>query len=1422
MKAVIQFFSSLGALMCAIVLSVVSVPTRAADTDLFFTGAGGTSARPNVLILLDNTANWGPMFANEKNALLAVLRDLEPNVFNLGLAMYVETGGGNDNKDGAYVRFAVRNFDDIDTDFTTDRNAAESLYRVVSGLHEINDRSNNAVYGLAMNEAYKYFKGGISFSQGQVKRDYPGNAQLPAFVRNDGNNAFYSSGNYQYRSPSVDVCQQNHVIIISNGKGNDSARATGDATDALTTEGGDTTPIPVTPNDFQSLVADEWARFMSRERTESEVANNTVKPVVTTHAILVEAAGAPAGQYPDGWEPYLKSVAANGKGTYQKTDGQEANIKAALDKAFKEIAAVNSVFASSTLPINVNVRGTFLNQVYMGVFRPEAQASPRWTGNLKLYKLAYDSATDRTFLADKNGATAEDPRSGFIKSSATSFWTNTSAFWNQSFESGFYAYRDVKTVSDAPDGDFVEKGGAAQQIRTTYATDTSGRPIYTCIGCSSALDDFSTSNSAITATKLALADTVSISSLNRSGTVVTAVTSSAHNFASGDNITIAGSSDAAYNKTASISVVNATTFTYVVTETPPASASGTLVGTRPSGGTVAVTQITRAGNVATAQAAGHGFTVGQTVTIANSSEAAYNIAAMVTAVVPGVSFSFAVSETPSTTISFAGAVVCPAPTAITTCPAAASTKAITGASRTAGNALTSISTANANHGLTTGSFALITGLSPAEYNGRYAITKTDNKNFTYTPAITLGPGSATNAGMTASGTATPVSITALTRGASNGSGVAVVTGTTALAHGWGPGNSIQISGANEPAYNGTFTLATAAGSTFTFTITTGPAMSGGAATATRAGNISRDELINWVRGQNRLGEDNPSNDPAHIRGYVMGDVLHSRPAVVNYGRTTDTDIIVFYGANDGMLHAVKGGRSGTGAGLEKWAYVAEDHLPALKQLFAATPSVLTTPRKFYFDGSITVEIKDADNDGVLAETGDHVWLYAAMRRGGRGIHALDVSNPDAAPTLLWRKNNSSPGYAELGQTWSEVQPITIAAPPVSGVPQTKRVVVFSLGYDEAANDPTGTSTSSSRQSTATMGRGFVVAEADTGTPLFVATGNTTYESGTWRHLPVTGMDCAIAGDVSAVDIDLNGVTDRFYLADTCANIWRVNVRSDDVANWTVQKLASLGGTGTNLRKLFFRPDVIRIAQEPGKLAVVVGTGDREAPYDTTVSNAVYMIKDNVDDATCTTCGITPAQLCERNTVTNTTAVATCTSRCSGQTAIDATTGLTCFQACLAELTPCAVNTADTSTRFPLDTSLPLVPVIDRGWKFTFPTVGEKVINAPLTVGGTVFFGTNVPQSLLSAQQCSNLGEARLYQVEFTTGTPASDSTRSGISSYYTTKAGGGFPPSPVGTVVTTDEGKTVEVVLSGPQIQQPPTIPVEKRFRIYWYKAIDR
>jgi len=77
------------------------------DTDLFRNNPNIPSERPNVLIILDNTANWNTAFTNEKSALVSVFNSLDSS-FNLGLMMFPETGGGNDSIDGGYVRFGMR------------------------------------------------------------------------------------------------------------------------------------------------------------------------------------------------------------------------------------------------------------------------------------------------------------------------------------------------------------------------------------------------------------------------------------------------------------------------------------------------------------------------------------------------------------------------------------------------------------------------------------------------------------------------------------------------------------------------------------------------------------------------------------------------------------------------------------------------------------------------------------------------------------------------------------------------------------------------------------------------------------------------------------------------------------------------------------------------------------------------------------------------------------------------------------------------------------------------------------------------------------------------------------------------------------------------------------------------------------------
>ena len=88
-------------------LFALQMPAAAEDIDLFIQppAGGGAAAAPNVLILLDNTANWNTPFTNEIAALVSTVNSLPVNGdgsarFRVGLMLFTETGGGNNNVDG--------------------------------------------------------------------------------------------------------------------------------------------------------------------------------------------------------------------------------------------------------------------------------------------------------------------------------------------------------------------------------------------------------------------------------------------------------------------------------------------------------------------------------------------------------------------------------------------------------------------------------------------------------------------------------------------------------------------------------------------------------------------------------------------------------------------------------------------------------------------------------------------------------------------------------------------------------------------------------------------------------------------------------------------------------------------------------------------------------------------------------------------------------------------------------------------------------------------------------------------------------------------------------------------------------------------------------------------------------------------------
>lgn len=501
----------------ALTLSLLSPVSLGQDIDLYVGVPPGSTNAPRVLIILDNTANWGPesgaLFTNLKSALASTVDNLNSNI-KVGLMLFTESGGGNTYDKGAYVRAAVRAMD------STYKTALKNL---VASIDNKDDKGDQALWGLAMAEAYAYFAGkdckakGSSgeawcVGHGKVKRDYTGNTSgTPASnaVWALPGNAFNSATSSTYTSPippgSTD-CAANYIIFISNGPPNDASSVITQSSKILEQAGGDKTTISLSPNGQENNMADEWARFLAKPQSG--------KPTVYTYAVDVNPNT--TGQGP-ATTALLKSMAHHGKGRYFAVNGSSsggAEIAAALSVIFSEIQSVNSIFASASLPLNAQAQGTYFNQVFVGLFRPQEDAHPRWDGNLKQYqfKLLDTGSSQILQLVDADNSSALASGDLFTPC-ARSFWTpnSTDTYWAFA-EMGTTHNPGSKrppgqcmavtgaTWSNYPDGNLVERGGAAYRLR---ALSESSRTVLTCSGaCTGTPTSFDTANTNITQSAL--------------------------------------------------------------------------------------------------------------------------------------------------------------------------------------------------------------------------------------------------------------------------------------------------------------------------------------------------------------------------------------------------------------------------------------------------------------------------------------------------------------------------------------------------------------------------------------------------------------------------------------------------------------------------------------------------------------------------------------------------------------------------------------------------------------------------------------------------------------------------------------------------------------------------------------------------------
>ncbi len=320
-----------------------------------------------------------------------------------------------------------------------------------------------------------------------------------------------------------------------------------------------------------------------------------------------------------------------------------------------------------------------------------------------------------------------------------------------------------------------------------------------------------------------------------------------------------------------------------------------------------------------------------------------------------------------------------------------------------------------------------------------------------------------------------------------------------------------------------------------------------AATLAVGSAVEHDQVINYVHGLD-VFDDDEDGIVTEKRDWILGDIIHSVPLVVNY---TSSDAAVLIGSNDGMLHAFD-----DQTGDELWAFIPSDFLPRLKELLPGGSG----SHPFFFDSSAKLRVMP---------NGQKIVVFG-LGRGGRAYYALDVTDK-TAPKFLWETTNASAGMSELGFTFSEPTFIKSA----SGT----EVMIVGAGYDTYFDDPSHTTAHGSGG----MGRGVYVLNTVTGALV--------------SYLRPTYMDWAIPSNVAVLDVTGDGMLDRAYVGDLGGQMWRID------GDLTAMRLFS----APSGHKIFYAPDVVR---DRGFLSVFFGTGDRSNPLETSVVDRMYGVKDD--------------------------------------------------------------------------------------------------------------------------------------------------------------------------------------------------------------------
>lgn len=308
------------------------------------------------------------------------------------------------------------------------------------------------------------------------------------------------------------------------------------------------------------------------------------------------------------------------------------------------------------------------------------------------------------------------------------------------------------------------------------------------------------------------------------------------------------------------------------------------------------------------------------------------------------------------------------------------------------------------------------------------------------------------------------------------------------------------------------------------------------------------------------------------RTSLLGTVVNSSPTYVKTSNTVDT---VYVGANDGMLHAFNATN-----GVERFAYVPRGiDLIDLKEF-----SVPTYGHRFFVDGAIVTS--------TPRELTNRTVLVGSLGRGGKGLYALDVTDPTNfnATKVLWDHDASFD--SDMGQI--------LGKPLIAKLNDGSTALLV----------PNGLNSTSERAVLFVIDlvTGAKIAEIDTGVGSPTASNGLSSPRG-W-------------------DADGNGTVDIVYAGDFRGNLWKFDLSDNNENQWEVADGRPLFAPTTPGAQPVTGGVTIAVDPATDKRWVFFGTGRLLTPSDITDTSRQtwYGVIDNES----ATSSVTRASMTARN------------------------------------------------------------------------------------------------------------------------------------------------------------------------------------------------